>query len=311
MQAIFCFFPGCGDSTLGVSHIRSWVAGYFAWLVNPDLVGATAIVYVTAMMLNYHYIPYTRRESLVNVASGLTIIAAISIVMPERALILFELAVVLLCAAGIGVVTTARKQRDARREYLRLRRVVPSQIIRQGTDFEDANLFRAANRSCICIASDWRGYQKMSADRTPDEIADWLQNYYEMCEMQLENHFPDGNYFSDWIADELFIVIFRENGSVAASVGEALIGLLGPKSHAKTTALGEVAGHARRIQTLGKLIRSRYGEEDRILFTDPRFAEAVMHRNVSEFVSDHPLRDLSEQKFYYYEVSEKAFDFVA
>ena len=119
---------------------------------------------------------------------------------------------------------------------------------------------------------------------------------------------PKGNYFVDWIADELFVVIFKtkhideqevihsaltfatkliyakekffekyqlpENIDVGVSCGDAIIGLMGPKAHKKATALGDVPGTARRIQDFGKKLKQKFGKTDRIIFDKSVFALA-------------------------------------
>jgi hypothetical protein len=162
-------------------------------------------------------------------------------------------------------------------------------------------VFPPESRFCVCICSDWRGFQKWTSANDSSAISKTLKTYYELQVKLLDQAFPDGNYFMDWIADELFVVAFsndkttgkqliragvdfciksisvREEFSAAHGApfgvdfglcfGEATVGILGPEGNAKATALGAVPGQARRMQLLAKSLRASEGHTDRILLT--------------------------------------------
>ena len=161
-------------------------------------------------------------------------------------------------------------------------------------------LFRPAMRPCICLPSDWRNYQLLSANLDAAELEAILSRYYEYVQVILHDIVSEGNYFSDWIADELFVVIFCKDESQLSEIGRlalrfsqrllecknglfsfgghapgidiglasghAYVGMLGPDGHKKATALGEIPGRARRLQSVGRTLRGRLGENDRIIF---------------------------------------------
>jgi hypothetical protein len=147
---------------------------------------------------------------------------------------------------------------------------------------------------------------------------------------------PDGNYYTDWIADELFIVFHatenieanqlvnyalkfsykliqsREDFSnsygipkaidIGLSAGEALLGLMGPDGHKKATALGEIPGRSRRLQTAGKLLRSEYGENDRIVFGEDCLFGMTMGFDIKEHsLGSNSIRDVDDREFFYIE----------
>ncbi|MCX6116556.1 MAG: hypothetical protein NT027_03370, partial [Proteobacteria bacterium] len=146
------------------------------------------------------------------------------------------------------------------------------------------------SRFSICISSDWRD-----------------EDYYQRVQNILKNQLDNIDYYMDWIADELFVVIYldehqtidilkRQNLMTSAisacqkilheksnfasdheidlaidiglSSGKCLIGVIGPSNHKKATALGSNPGRSRRMQGAGKLIRSFEGTKDRIIFGD-------------------------------------------
>ncbi len=171
-----------------------------------------------------------------------------------------------------------------------------------------AEVFGAEDRACVCICSDWRKFQAFTATVSANELAAVLEAYYTHQIQLLDAAFPEGNYFIDWIADELFAVGFAtptcdteeivrcavryaracletraefaaRHGAphgldVGISAGNATVGMLGPVGNKKATALGNVAGLARRLQTLGKELRTLEGARDRFVL-HPALAPAL------------------------------------
>lgn len=163
-------------------------------------------------------------------------------------------------------------------------------------------VFGPEQRHCVCICSDWRRFQTFTTEVTAERLASILEAYYTEQLRLLEIAFPEGNYFLDWIADELFAVGFVTHTSdenaiahsaviyaqlclatrpvftsrhgaprgidIGISQGHATVGMLGPQGNKKATALGKVPGMARRLQTVGKELRQIAGSIDRIVI-DP------------------------------------------
>ncbi len=234
--------------------------------------------------------------------------------------------------------------REAQAEYQTRVKIAPAHILRKSLESSsDIDTFFAPKRKfCACISSDWRSYQQLSSSLTPVQLAEALSKYYDECEVILRRSFPEGNYFSDWIADELFVVAYASSTmdeekladaavsfskklitfkqgfyqefqfpaaiDVGVSVGHALLGMMGPKSYRKATALGRVPGEARRLQTIGKELRERYAPRDRIVFNKAVYAqlqkcdEYIGHVHATEITN---ARDLEDHEFYFIDPLEE------
>lgn len=190
---------------------------------------------------------------------------------------------------------------EAIKSFRQQTQFTPRQIIIRAIENRTtvAKVFPTQERFCVCICSDWRSFQPWTMKTQSTEIAEVLTSYYESQARFLEEAFPKGNYFLDWIADELFAVAFASSpeerreivlGAVAfakrslaaredflgrhgapigldigISVGMATVGILGPEGNMKATAIGEPAGRARRIQTAAKDLRKHDRSVDRLL----------------------------------------------
>lgn len=251
-------------------------------------------------------------------------------------------------AVGGSFAVTLIHDRDFRttieREYKLLVQAAPAKIVRESasSNADVDKVFEPKMRHCVCLSSDWRDYQSVSASVSANNLAGALGRYYDMCENLLAQVFPDGNYYSDWIADEFFLVIFakdeaeekrlvnlalkfseelirekevfqKANGVPAAidvgvSCGLALIGMMGPAGHRKATALGEVPGQARRLQSLGKTIRQTKGDADRVIFAAPTLMEITEALAVTEFKLEDKkqLRNMDSSSVFYLEPLKKS-----
>jgi len=106
-----------------------------------------------------------------------------------------------------------RNMEVAQREFKLMIQAAPAKIVRQSASSHVGLLqvFAPKLRHCVCISSDWRGYQALSATLATEKLSNALGSYYEMSEKILSQIFPDGNYYTDWIADELFIVAYAKD----------------------------------------------------------------------------------------------------
>ena len=171
----------------------------------------------------------------------------------------------------------------------------------------DQNIERPKQRFSVCLSSDWRGYQELVSGMSDESVVVLLEDYYQRTQDLLNSSLGDFDFYSDWIADELFAVIYipdskpdtlesRQNLLLASiaisrsicrmksefaydhdlklsidiglSSGLSLIGVIGPTNNRKATALGSNPGRARRLQTTGKLLRKEVSNQDRIVFGD-------------------------------------------
>jgi class 3 adenylate cyclase len=204
-----------------------------------------------------------------------------------------------------------------------------------GESFEDAALnFQPESTFCVCLATDWRRYFNMQDQLSASQMAMSLSEFYDLCDRILRVCLPRGNYFADWIADELCVTIYAEgsmseselviaavsfaNRLVAAreeftrmyglpteldlgiSSGEAVLGIMGPEMHRKATALGEVPGRARRIYGAGRLMRMLLGPADKVIL-DARTAALLpgdFGQKRIELTAGQSIRDFADREMY-------------
>lgn len=180
------------------------------------------------------------------------------------------------------------------------KKFTPTQVILAALEQNKSpeEVFHPEKRFSVCLCSDWRSFQEWSSKTESEVMASTLRQYYEIQLALLAKNFPDGNYFMDWIADELFAVGFSTSNQnetkvvqsmfgyaadslnelsafkaihgcpvgvdMGMSIGIATVGAVGPIGGIKTTALGEVPGLARRLQTFAKTLRAS-SQRDRLV----------------------------------------------
>jgi hypothetical protein len=221
-----------------------------------------------------------------------------------------------------------------KKDYRYRSQVLPRNIIHKSL-YED-NLqaaFPPQERTGVFISSDWRNFQKLSGSMSANDISNLLGDYYTMCEDLLDRIFPDGDYYMDWIADELFVVVFCEfqtevkeriNLAVKFSVellgekkkffskfsieqgidvgvafGKAQIGMMGPSTHLKATALGQLPGRARRLQSCGKQLRKHLGDCDRVVLDTETLLMLSKPFEINEWLLKAKLEDIEDEKVFY------------
>ena len=152
-----------------------------------------------------------------------------------------------------------------------------------------SKIFKPTKRFTICLSSDWRNFQKIASNNDPVYIEKLFQNFYDIVFEELDRIFPNGNYYADWTADEIFIIFYSENENnesimkkalefsflyatsifdkinsnlsteliydIGLASGVGLLGLQGPEKLKKTTITGESAGTAKRFETEAKEYR--------------------------------------------------------
>jgi class 3 adenylate cyclase len=88
---------------------------------------------------------------------------------------------------------------------------------------------------------------------------------------------------------------------VGLAAGLASLGLMGPEGHRKATALGEIPGRARRLQSAGKIVSRRLGEKDRLIFDAECRKRLPTAFNVESFSleSHESIRDLKDREIFH------------
>ena len=195
-------------------------------------------------------------------------------------------------------------------------------------------IFKPTNRFTVCLSSDWRNFQELTSQKDPKYIELLFQNFYNCVFKELDKIFPNGNYYADWTADELFIIFFDEENdenrimeSVASfayiyatkvfekinndadidlmydiglASGIGLLGLQGPEKLKKTTITGESAGTAKRLETEAKKIREKNNSKYPIMIVDEKlYLDFVKYNFFSNFkVIVAESKNIENQKFY-------------
>ncbi len=316
--------------------------GYLVAIHHQDFASMQVVV-VTAIVLSVGvlgfmcFFPGNSKELFaISLVIGAGIVFAYARVL-DISFVVLELLTIMFFGWVSHFLMMRRELVHGRLEFRTRLRMAPAQIVRQSKNFgEELTLgFENASRLCVCISSDWRGYQALSGQMTSDALAVTMQKYYELADRLLRESFPAGNYFTDWIADELFVVVFAasEDDSsnlanaalrfgqkllaakaefaattdlpisidVGLSRGSAFIGLLGPDSHRKATALGEIPGRARRLQGVGNLLRVQCGPADRVIFGVDVLSALFLPVDVKSFKAEHGFRDLKDDEVFYVE----------
>jgi len=175
-------------------------------------------------------------------------------------------------------------------------------------------IFKPTKRFTVCLSSDWRNYQELASTKDPKYIEELFQNFYNYVFEELDRVMPEGNYYADWTADELFIIFFDEENNenniiknaltfshvyaekifnkinanidsklmydIGMASGVGLLGLQGPEKLKKTTITGESAGTAKRLETEAKNLRNDVNAALPILIVDERLYECTQDLNL-------------------------------
>jgi hypothetical protein len=204
---------------------------------------------------------------------------------------------------NIQILAQRFLKRSAINRYRDESRYVPRYVLLKASREQQPleKVFAPKNRFCVCICSDWRNYQSLASDEDPQILGERLAQYYERITERLSKDIPEGNFFMDWIADELFVVIFSESDKpdrklidkgfdfavwllsnrrtfardygypsgidVGMSSGIAFVGIFGPAGGIKATAFGAIPGFARRLESVAKRLRLDFGDQDRLVIS--------------------------------------------
>ncbi len=222
------------------------------------------------------------------------------------------------------------------RNYREQSRYIPRQVLMMAAreDKSINELFAPADRFCICICSDWRKFQSLSKGVSMAVLGQGLAAYYHDLVTMVHRQLPEGNFFLDWIADELFLVIFAKNHhedidlvkvsvevskdiiqyrqdffsrhgfpqgvDVTVACGVASVGIFGTGGIAKATAFGSTPGAARMLQSVAKKMRVSHGSVDRVIMTERVAAllDSTAAAKLSEVPLDVVSADGTASKFY-------------
>jgi len=179
------------------------------------------------------------------------------------------------------------------KKFLYISSMIPMKIAKYFTftsgRYPIDEMFKSEERFTVCLSSDWRNYQQFADSLNHSELSNLIERFYDIIFDKLEEYVPDGQYYADWTADELFIVFYDDDDNkedvikkalrfanslsteiymkiyselnidlkydIGIASGPGLLGLQGPKKFKKTTVTGRSAGIAKRLETEAKKIR--------------------------------------------------------
>jgi class 3 adenylate cyclase len=218
-----------------------------------------------------------------------------------------------------------------------------SHIVISDNAEEVEQIFKARNRYTVCLSCDWREYQNLIARHSPDFISSLIEDYYNRVFEALDRIDPQGQYYANWTADELFVIFFdlkddednvdrralefaqelatqiflrvRYDFSVdlkydiGLASGNGYLGLQGPAKLKKTTITGFAAGVAKRLETEAKTIRKmNVSNPNPILLMDPHLYSASQSMSKYEgFLFQKivsQVKDIQGKTFYMYQSND-------
>ena len=220
---------------------------------------------------------------------------------PNPAISHFMTFACLFIAQNYRIMTHRMIKLAAIQSFREQSRFIPRQVLLASADRGKSilEIFAPANRYCVCICSDWRNFQVLSSRVPMARLGQGLADYYQDIVDMFYRRLPDGEFFVDWIADELFVVLFaRDDGKderllkeafaaaveivkyreefagktgfpdgidVGISCGIASVGIFASEGVSKATAFGDTPGIARALQAVAKDLRQTLGSCDRIV----------------------------------------------
>ena len=150
-------------------------------------------------------------------------------------------------------------------------------------------IFKSEEKFTVCLSSDWRNYQQFTDKMDDSSLSELIEKFYDIIFDKLDEYVPDGQYYADWTADELFIVFYDDDNDrnsvidkslrfanslgtdiymkiyselnidlkydIGIASGPGFLGLQGPRKFKKTTITGNAPGIAKRLETEAKKIR--------------------------------------------------------
>lgn len=204
--------------------------------------------------------------------------------------------------------------------YLTLKSVMPRReafslaVSQTSNEFEKT--FLPKMRPSVCLCADWRHYQRLTKRLKPEMLSNSFEVFYGTILDQLEKVSPEGEYYVNWVADELFVIFFSDNDDttnlrktacefskqlagpifqelktrmevpidfdIGVSFGVGYLGLQGPPGLKKTTITGEHAGIAKRLQEEAKRFRYKSTSEGELTFPTVLFDSGLSSFAIQE-----------------------------
>ncbi|MBT4761132.1 MAG: hypothetical protein HOO06_05480 [Bdellovibrionaceae bacterium] len=276
--------------TTGVILITDYLIFSFYLKHNAFFSYFTGLLLITAFTT---FLAYRLRRTQIYFSIFCTITGLLSFYSIEH--VNFKIIYLITIFVSIFMSTYFRAEfvKTLENRYLSLKAIVPKRIAKymithNSPDIEGA--FEGKNRFVVCLCSDWRNYQQILEQYPPEYITKVTEEFYDKVFAKLDEISPDGQYFPNWTADELFIVFYSESkeydqkivnesllfakalaGEIFLEVrydfdvdlkydigmasGVGFLGVQGPKKLKKTTITSEAAGVSKRLETEAKELR--------------------------------------------------------
>jgi class 3 adenylate cyclase len=233
------------------------------------------------------------REQYIFNATCLVLYTGFGLARPELSIEMMSLALVSLASVVTAFVYRREYFGFMQLRYESLCSFLPRPIARLVALVQDrdavTDAFAARQRFAVILCADWRDFQVLATTQSPEFISAAFERFYDLVLEHLDRVSPEGSYFVDWNADELFVVFIGEPGGerqtldqaltfahdlgtklfeqvrahcgfeivydIGMAAGLGLIGLMGPRTRKKTTVAAVAAGIAKRLETEAKLAR--------------------------------------------------------
>jgi class 3 adenylate cyclase len=283
-----------------ISGLLAWAAGGAIEVYNKNTNIAYAGTWIVLLLLGSAYLPLRSRwHNAVAVVALVTMLPIFSH-YPDPNLGYILTFAVLGVGQNYRIYTQRMVKAAATHRYREQSRYIPRQVLMEAarTDRSSDEVFAPTTRFCVCICSDWRNFQKLTETIGTTELGQGLVTYYTDIVKMLNRKFPDGRFFVDWIADELFVVAFANDTAqdsnlvkssfefadevleyrqkyfeshgyppgidIGLASGLASVGIFGQEGVAKATAFGRPPAFARKLQEVAKGLRQKYSHRDRL-----------------------------------------------
>ncbi len=283
-----------------MTGLLAWAVGGAFEVYNKNTSVPYAGTWIVMILLGSAYLPLRSRwHNIVAVVALGTMLPILSH-YPDPTLGYILTFTVLGVGQNYRIYTQRMVKAAATNRYREQSRYIPRQVLMEAarTERSSDEVFAPTTRFCVCICSDWRGFQKLTESIGTAELGQGLVSYYTEIVKMLNRKFPDGRFFVDWIADELFVVAFANDTAhdanlvkssfefaaevleyrqkyfeshgyppgidIGLTAGLASVGIFGQEGVAKATAFGRPPAFARKLQEVAKGLRQKYSNSDRL-----------------------------------------------
>ena len=278
---------------------------YHFYLLNAPSADFDIVFYGNLLIAFFSIFPLNRflAPQLLVVVFSLTSAYSFSVLYPS---LRDQFHLIMICQLSTLILSFYLRQEFASElseKFRTLQNIAPRRVARAITVGDKSESFDPRMRPTVCLCSDWRNYQALASRVDAETISKLFEDFYGSVKQALEVFVPDGSYFFEWTADQVFItfydpkdnlseavkraVAFTEfycgpllingrknlklkiNYDVGLSSGIGFLGLQGPKGFKKTTISAEHAGIAKRLETEAKSLRmNSAADEDPIVALD-------------------------------------------